>query len=123
MTGDGPGSDPPPRETVVQEAERRRMFRVAGGYLAGAFAVLQAVLTAVAAGWLPDGAFRVVLGVALLGFPVAMVLAWDFDITPRGVERTPEDPPTEPLAQPPIGPWLALVGGSVILGVILAVLR
>lgn len=113
----------PPRETVLQEANRRRIFRVAGAYLALSFAALEGVLTLVHHGHLPPGAFRVVLGAALLGFPAAMVLAWDYDITPEGIERTPEDPPDDPPPEPPLRRWVAVVVVSTAAGVVFALLR
>lgn len=118
-----PAPPPPPRETVFQEVNRRRVLRVAGAYLAVGFAVLEGVFTAVHFGHLPEWAFRAVLGVGLLGFPLAMVLAWDYDITPRGIERTPDDPPEEPVPEPPLRRWVAVVLGSVVVGVVLAMLR
>lgn len=118
-----PAPRKPPKETVLQEANRRRIFRVAGAYVAVSFAVLEGVFSAVHAGWLPDVAFRVVLGAGLLGFPAAMVLAWDYDITPRGIERTPEEPPPQPAPEPPLRRWVALVLGSALLGVAFSMLR
>lgn len=113
----------PPRETVLQEANRRRIFRVAGAYVAVAFAVLQGVYTLLAWGTIPEWAFRACLGVALLGFPGAMVLAWDYDITPRGIVRTPDDPPEDPLPEPPLRRWAAVILLSTAAGIVLALLR
>jgi len=99
------------------------MFRVAGAYLAVAFAAVEGVLTSVHFAHLPDWSFRLALGAAVLGFPVAMVLAWDYDITPSGIERTPEEPPVQPLPEPPLRRWTILVVGSLILGGVLIALR
>ena len=72
---------------------------------------------------LPDWAFRFVLGMSLLGFPLAMVLAWDYDITPRGIVRTPEDPPPEALPEPPVWRWVLGVVVAVAVGAALRSLR
>jgi adenylate cyclase len=67
----------------VAELRRRRVFRVAVGYAAVAFVVLQLgeiVLPAFSAEW----ALQLVVVFAVLGFPVVMVLAWVFDVTSRG---------------------------------------
>jgi TolB-like protein len=56
---------------------------------------------------IPEGAFTVVLIVTLVGFPVALVGAWMFDITPHGLKRTwplSADSAAEPLGRPTDGP-------------------
>ena len=71
----------------VAELRRRHVFRVAVGYAAVVFVVLQLseiVLPAFSAEW----ALQLVVVFAVLGFPVVMVLAWVFDITTRGIRVT-----------------------------------
>ncbi|HEX7089092.1 MAG TPA: tetratricopeptide repeat protein [Longimicrobiales bacterium] len=70
-----------------RELRRRKVPRIAGAYLAGAFAVLQAgdILFDVLV--LPRAVFRAVAALLILGFPATLVLAWMFDITPDGVRR------------------------------------
>ncbi len=69
------------------ELRRRHVFRVAVGYAAVAFVVLQLseiVLPAFSAEW----ALQLVVVFVVLGFPVVMVLAWVFDITTDGIRVT-----------------------------------
>ena len=71
----------------LAELRRRHVFRVAVGYLAVAFVVLQLseiVLPAFSAEW----ALQLVVVFVVLGFPVVMVLAWVFDITSEGIRVT-----------------------------------
>ena len=71
----------------IAELRRRHVFRVAVGYAAVVFVVLQLseiVLPAFSAEW----ALQLVVVFAVLGFPVVMVLAWVFDITTRGIRVT-----------------------------------
>ncbi len=59
---------------------------------------------------MPDWTVTLVVRLALLGFPVAVVLAWVFDLTPEGVQRTAEAAPgelTEILSAPASKRWLA----------------
>jgi TolB-like protein len=70
------------------ELQRRRVFRVAVVYAAVAFVIWQAAEIAFEALNLPPWALTAVVVFSLLGFPVAMVLAWAFDITSKGVVRT-----------------------------------
>ena len=58
-----------------------------------------------------------------MGFPAAMVLGWDYDITPRGIVRTPDDPPDEPPPEPPLRRWAALVLASTLVGMVFSMLR
>ena len=71
----------------MAELRRRHVFRVAVGYAAVAFVVLQLseiVLPAFSAEW----ALQLVVVFVVLGFPVVMVLAWVFDITSEGIRVT-----------------------------------
>ncbi len=72
----------------VAELRRRRVFRVAVVYAVASFAILQVADIAFPALKLPDWTITLVVAITLLGFPIAMVLAWAFDITPQGVVRT-----------------------------------
>lgn len=72
----------------VQELRRRRVFRVAVVYGAVAFVLVESADLVFPALQLPAWAYTLVVVLAIMGFPVAMVLAWAFDLTPAGVQRT-----------------------------------
>ena len=73
---------------LLQEAGRRHVARVAVVYAAVAFAVLEAAdIVIPALGW-PESTIRWIIALALLGFPVTLILAWVFDLTKGGVVRT-----------------------------------
>lgn len=65
------------------------MYRVAIAYVAVAFVALEAVDLLIPATTLPAWADEFLLAVLILGFPVAIVIAWAFELTPEGVRRTP----------------------------------
>jgi len=72
----------------LAELKRRKVYRVALVYAGVGWAILEAsgmVLPRLA---LPDWTVNVVLAVVLLGFPLALVFAWIFDISPEGIVRT-----------------------------------
>lgn len=77
------------------ELKRRRVFRVAGGYLVAGWVVIQVAATVFPAIGAPGWSVALVIGLVAVGFPVALVLAWAFDVTARGVVRT-DDIPTAP---------------------------
>jgi len=79
---------------VWQQLRRRRVTRTVVTYLAAAFAVFEATWYAVPRFGLVEDVARLVMGMLVLGFPLTVVLAWTYDLTPSGVVRTPDDGPT-----------------------------
>ncbi|MEM1262886.1 MAG: tetratricopeptide repeat protein [Pseudomonadota bacterium] len=74
--------------TFFKELRRRRTFRTAGLYVVGAWLVMQVADLFFPAWGLPDSALNVLLVTAVLGFPIALVFGWLFDITDNGIVRT-----------------------------------
>lgn len=72
----------------IRELRRRNVYKVAVAYLAVAFVGLQAVNLLIPATTLPSWADQLFLGLLILGFPVSLVAAWAFEMTPEGVRRT-----------------------------------
>ena len=72
----------------VAELKRRKVFRVAVVYGGVGFVVAQAADIAFPALQLPAWTVTLVVVLVLLGFPVALVLAWAFELTPDGIVRT-----------------------------------
>lgn len=81
------GDRPPPR-SWLEELKRRNVFRVAIAYAAVAFVLVQATDYIFDALLFPPWAHRLFVVFVLLGFPIALLLAWAFELTPEGVERT-----------------------------------
>jgi len=75
--------------SLVEELKRRKVFKVGAAYLVVAWLVVQAASIGFPAFDAPPWALRIFILVALLGFPVALVLAWVFDSTPAGVVADP----------------------------------
>ena len=85
----------PSYKRLFAEMKRRRVFRVMAVYGALAFAVIEASDVVLPRMALPDWTVTLVVWLALLGFPVAIALAWAFDVTPGGLERTSDAAPGE----------------------------
>jgi adenylate cyclase len=81
---------------IIRELQRRHVSRVAGVYAVAGWAFIQVTATVAplldAPEWLP----RTAVIVTLVGFPLAIILAWVFDWTPQGIERTGEASPDDP---------------------------
>ncbi|MGD8347169.1 MAG: hypothetical protein PVI83_07970 [Lysobacterales bacterium] len=73
--------------SLFKELRRRDVFRVAALYAVGGWLLLQIGDILFGLMGLPDWALRLVLGILLLGFPVALVLAWVYELTPDGIRR------------------------------------
>src|SRR5437016_9816608 len=71
------------------EAKRRKVYRVAAAYIIAAAGIIQLASAAFPAWDLPNSALRLVIVLLLIGFPLALVLGWVFDVTPQGIRSTP----------------------------------
>ena len=71
--------------SLLAELTRRKVFKVGGAYLVVAWLAVQAASIGFPAFDAPPWALRIFILVALLGFPIALVFAWAFEITPNGV--------------------------------------
>lgn len=83
---------------ILSELRRRRVFRVAGLYVVGAWVVLQVFDLAFESWGLPNTNLRFVWIAATVLFPLALVFGWRYDITPDGVVRTPPASGSEDLS-------------------------
>jgi TolB-like protein/Flp pilus assembly protein TadD len=72
-----------------EELKRRKVYRVAAAYIIAAGGIIQLASAAFPAWELPNWALRLVIVLLLLGFPIALILAWAYDITSQGVVSTP----------------------------------
>ena len=97
--------------SITAELRRRKVFRTAGAYLVGAWIVLQVADTLFPALHMPPWTVTIVAVAAILGFPIALLLGWMFDITPGGIERTAAS------GEPIRFPMRAAAVGSVIVAV------
>jgi TolB-like protein len=75
--------------SFFEEVKRRKVYQIAAGYIIAAAGVIQLASAAFPAWELPNWALRMVIVLLLLGFPIALMLAWAYDITVQGLEVTP----------------------------------
>jgi TolB-like protein len=72
-----------------EELKRRKVYRVAIAYIVAGWALAQGLAQVLPVFDISNSVIRVVIALLLLGFPVALVLAWVFDFTPQGIRATP----------------------------------
>jgi TolB-like protein/Flp pilus assembly protein TadD len=72
-----------------EELQRRKVYRVAAAYIIVAGFIIQ-IGSAVFPAWeLPNWTLRLVVVLLLIGFPIALILAWAYDVTSQGIRITP----------------------------------
>jgi TolB-like protein/cytochrome c-type biogenesis protein CcmH/NrfG len=115
-------SETPAYQRFFAELKRRHVFRIAAVYGGVGFVIVQAADVFIPALHLPPWIMTAVALLVVLGFPIAVLIAWAFELTPEGLRRT-EDAGDEELdaiaAQPagrrwPIG--LAALAGVILIG-------
>jgi TolB-like protein/Tfp pilus assembly protein PilF len=75
-----------------EELQRRKVYRVAAAYIVVAGFLIQIASAAFPAWELPSWSLRLVIALLLIGFPIALILAWAYDVTPQGIQATARVP-------------------------------
>jgi TolB-like protein/Tfp pilus assembly protein PilF len=81
------------------ELKRRNVYKVAVGYGVVGWLVMQVAATIVPALHLPESLTTAIVVFTLLGFPIAVVIAWAFEMTPEGMKRTANISPNDHIPQ------------------------
>jgi TolB-like protein len=75
--------------SLIAELKRRNVIRVAIAYMVVSWLTLQAGDVLFGLLGVPDWGLRLLFGILALGFPVALVLSWIYELTPEGLRRDP----------------------------------
>ena len=78
--------------SIFKELRRRNVFRVAAVYVVVGWLLMQIGDVMFPALRLPDWSTTLLVSFLILGFPIAVILAWAFELTPDGVVRTSDVP-------------------------------
>jgi TolB-like protein/Tfp pilus assembly protein PilF len=100
-------------KTFVQELKNRRVYRVAIAYLVGGSAVVQLAGTVLPTFHAPEWVQQLFVVFIAICFPIALVLAWNFDLRGGALEKTPSMPGSTPLANKQ-RLWALIALGSVV---------
>ena len=85
--------------SFLAELKRRNVYKVAVGYGVVGWLVMQVAATVVPALHMPDSLTTAVVVLTMLGFPLALVVAWAFEMTPDGMKRTGNISPNDHIPQ------------------------
>ena len=86
-------------DNFFAELKRRNVYKVAVAYGIVAWVLIQVSDTVFPRLNLPDRAVTLVIVLLILGFPVALVVAWAFELTPEGIKRTEDIAPSESITR------------------------
>src|SRR6184192_3497125 len=100
--------------TFLTELKRRKVYRVAVAYAIVAWLLIQAASILFPTFEAPPWVMKVFVSAVVLGFPVALILAWAFELTPEGIRRSEEISPREP-ETPKTGKWTAIIVAAALL--------
>ena len=88
---------------IIAELKKRKVFNSAAIYLATAFVLLQAAQMFISALKIPDWTFSFLLVLAILGFPVVIIISWIYDISDDGLVKTESEKTNSSDEVPPTG--------------------
>lgn len=98
------------------ELKRRNVYKVAVAYAVVGWLVMQVAATIVPALHFPDAITSAVVVVTLLGFPIALVIAWAFELTPEGIKRSEVAQARREHSRGHAWIYIALIGSALSIG-------
>ena len=99
--------------TFLTELKRRKVYRVAVAYAIVAWLLIQAASILFPTFEAPPWVMKVFVTAVILGFPVALILAWAFELTPEGLRRSEEV--GESKTRKPGSKWTAVIVTAAVL--------
>src|SRR6516162_8879288 len=90
------------------ELKRRNVYKVAAAYAVVSWLIIQVATQVFPFFEIPNWAVRLVVLLLILGFPVALILSWAFELTPEGIKRESDLEPSK---------WVVRKTGRRIIGV------
>jgi cation transporter-like permease len=81
--------------SLIAELKRRNVFRVGVAYAIVAWLLVEVASVVLPALHLPDWALTLLVVFVVAGFPLALIVAWAFEMTPGGLKREAEIDPDE----------------------------
>lgn len=86
-------------DNFFAELKRRNVYKVAAAYGVVAWLLMQVASQIFPFFEIPNWAVRLVVLLLIIGFPVALILSWAFEITPEGIKRELEVAPNESITR------------------------
>jgi adenylate cyclase len=95
------------------ELKRRNVYKVAVAYAVVAWLLIQIATQVFPFFEIPNWAVRLVVLAIVVGFPIALVIAWAFELTPEGIKRTDVADATHQHSRGKTWIYVAIIGAAV----------
>ena len=83
--------------SLIAELRRRNVFRVGVAYAIVGWLLVEVASVVLPTFEAPEWVMQVFTFLVILGFPLALIFAWAFELTPEGIKLAKEVAPTEPI--------------------------
>src|SRR5437764_4658792 len=100
------------------ELKRRNVYKVAVAYIVAGWALSPGIAQGFPVFDVPNWLIRLIVLLIIIGLPIALVLAWTFEITPQGIKRTEDVDLVAAAQQPKKRTWIfvVIIGALVSIG-------
>src|SRR5260370_33446738 len=100
------------------ELTRRNVYKVAVAYVVAGWALAQGIAQVFPVFDIPNWAVRLIMLTIVIGFPIALVIAWAFELTPEGLKRAEDVDLTASAPRPRHRAWIfvVIIAGAMSLG-------
>src|SRR6516165_9818765 len=99
------------------ELKRRNVYKVAVSYAIVGWLLVQIATQVFPFLEIPNWIVRLVIALVAIGFPVALIIAWAFEITPQGIKRTEDvDPSVEGTSKRRTWVYVVVIGAALSVG-------
>src|SRR6266478_1729375 len=91
------------------ELRRRNVYKAAVAYIVAGWALAQGIAQVFPVFDVPNWVVRLIVVLVIIGFPITLVCAWAFEITPEGIKSTEEADAMPPSSRPSNRTWIYIV--------------
>jgi len=104
-------------ENFFAELKRRNVYKVAAAYAVVGWLLVQITTQVFPIFEIPNWAMRLIVLAIIIGFPIALVVAWAFELTPQGLKRTEDvDLAAQTRTKPHVWIYVVIVGALLSVG-------
>src|SRR5881392_2491392 len=97
------------QRNLFAELKRRNVYKVAVAYIVAGWALSQGIAQVFPGFDIPNWVIRLIVLLIIIGLPIALVLAWMFELTPQGIMRTDAADAMPQAARPKKHVWIYVV--------------